>query len=87
MAVAGTLSNVRIAGIACAVPETIVSNEAFASRFGEEQMRKFEQMVGVRERRVSSAEQTSSDFAHRAALTLLCLAGYSLRLATSLGYS
>lgn len=71
MAVSGTLRNVRIAGVACAVPETVVDNDAFVERFGAEQMQKFEKMVGVKERRFSTPEQTSSDFACAAAKQLL----------------
>ena len=71
MAVSGTLRNVRISGIACAVPETVIGNDAFVERFGAEQMQKFEKMVGVKERRVSSSDQTASDFACAAAKQLL----------------
>ena len=70
MAVSGTFKNVRIAGIACAVPETVVDNAAFAERFGAEQMQKFEKMVGVKERRISTPDQTASDFACAAAKRL-----------------
>ena len=66
MAVSGTIQGVRIAGIACAVPETVVRNDAFFARFGEEQMQKFEKMVGVKERRMASLDDTTSDFACRA---------------------
>lgn len=66
MAITGTIHNVRISGIACAVPETIVKNDAFVSRFGDEQMQKFEKMVGVRERHVAPVGMTTSDLAFRA---------------------
>ena len=42
MAVSGTIQNVRIAGMACAVPSAVVGNDIFVSRFGAEQMEKFE---------------------------------------------
>lgn len=70
MSVSGTVRNVRVSGIACAVPETVVLNEAFVPRFGAEQMQKFEKMVGVKERRASRPDQTASDFACAAAMTL-----------------
>lgn len=66
MAVSGTIRGVRFSGIACAVPETVVTNDAFVARFGEEQMQKFEQMVGVKQRRMAPPELTTSDFAFRA---------------------
>lgn len=70
MAVSGTITGVRISGIACAVPETVVGNEVFAARFGGEQMAKFEKMVGVKERRISTVDQTASDFAFTSAQKL-----------------
>ena len=66
MAVFGTIHNVRISGIACAVPEKVVGNDFFVSRFGEEKMKNFEKMVGVRERHVAPAGMTTSDLAFRA---------------------
>ena len=34
MAVFGTIHNVRISGIACAVPEKVIGNDFFVSRWG-----------------------------------------------------
>lgn len=70
MAVSGTIRNVRIAGLACAVPSAVVGNDIFVSRFGAEQMEKFEKMVGVRERRFSDAKETTADLAFAAARLL-----------------
>ena len=70
MAISGTIHNVRISGIACAVPETVVGNDFFASRFGEEKMKNFEKMVGVKERHVAPNGMTTSDLAFRAACEL-----------------
>ena len=67
MALTGTIHNVRISGIACAVPESVVGNAFFASRFGEEKMKNFEKMVGVKERHVAPNGMTTSDLAFRAA--------------------
>ena len=66
MAISGTIQNVRISGIACAVPEAIVKNDVFVARFGAEQMQKFEKMVGVKERHVAPCGMTTSDLAFRA---------------------
>ena len=66
MAISGTIHNVRISGAACAVPERVVRNDVFAARFGEEQMQKFEKMVGVKERHVAPVGMTTSDLAFRA---------------------
>lgn len=66
MAISGTIQNVRISGIACAVPEMVVKNDVFVARFGAEQMQKFEKMVGVKERHVAPIGMTTSDLAFRA---------------------
>ena len=70
MAASGTIQNVRIAGMACAVPSAVVGNDIFVSRFGAEQMEKFEKMVGVRERRFSDAKESTADLAVAAASLL-----------------
>ena len=67
MAITGTIHNVRMSGIACAVPEKVVGNDFFISRFGEEKMKNFEKMVGVKERHVAPNGMTTSDLAFRAA--------------------
>lgn len=66
MAISGTIQNVRISGVACAVPEMVVKNDVFVARFGAEQMQKFEKMVGVKERHVAPSGMTTSDLAFRA---------------------
>lgn len=70
MAIKGTVENVAIAGMACAVPADRRDNSDFVSRFGQEQMAKFEKMVGVRERRFAADGETTADLAHVAALRL-----------------
>lgn len=67
MAIQGTIHNVRISGMACAVPEKVVGNDFFIARFGEDKMKNFEKMVGVRERHVAPNGMTTSDLAFRAA--------------------
>lgn len=66
MATSGTIGNVAICGMACAVPQNVVSNAIFLDRFGVEQMSKFEKMVGVIERHVADG-QTTADLAYLAA--------------------
>jgi 3-oxoacyl-[acyl-carrier-protein] synthase III len=63
--------NFRIAGMATAVPANSVAVEHFAAQFGEENMRKFSQMTGVREVRRAHPAQTASDLAFLAAEDLL----------------
>ena len=70
MAIKGTVENVAIVGMACAVPADCRDNVDFAKRFGQEQMAKFEKMVGVRERRIAANGDTTADLAHAAAVRL-----------------
>lgn len=70
MAVSGTVSNVTISGMACAVPQRHVENKGFSTTFGDEQMAKFEKMVGVIGRHVTDETVSTADLAFQAALRL-----------------
>lgn len=70
MAVAGVIAGVRLTRLACAVPSNVVANDRFVRTFGEEQMQKFEKMVGVKERRMTSDAVTTSVLAACAAKRL-----------------
>ena len=70
MAVCGTIDNVAVCGMACAIPQRRVDNAGFSSTFGDEQMSKFEKMVGVVERRVSGETESTADLAFSAAKKL-----------------
>ncbi len=67
----GILKNVEIKGIACAVPERIVNNEDYYKTFGEESVRKFINMTGVKSRHVAMDEQCSSDLCYIAAKNVM----------------
>ncbi len=67
----GVLKNVEIKGIACAVPNHIVNNEEFFGVFGEESVKKFINMTGVKTRRVAIDEQCASDLCYVAAKNLM----------------
>ncbi len=65
-------SNIKIAGIAAAVPKNRdIIAEKYGSVFGEEMVAKFSKTTGVTERRVAPEEQTASDLAYAAADALL----------------
>ena len=64
-------NNIRIAGIAGAVPKKIVKSEEYVDVFGESTVQKFVEMTGVRERRVTFEHQTASDLGYAAAEKLL----------------
>lgn len=63
--------NIRVAGIACAVPSNEVRTESYKSLFGEEEVEKFMEMTGVCASRRTSEHQTCSDLGFRAATELL----------------
>lgn len=60
-----TFENIRIAGIAAAVPKNReILSERYNDLFGEESVRAFSKTTGVLERRVAKEEQTASDLAY-----------------------
>lgn len=63
--------NIKISGIAAAVPENILATESFKPIFGEEEVDKFIDMVGVKESHRTSEHQTASDLGFVAAKRLL----------------
>ena len=64
--------NIRVAGIAATVPENVLKTESFKPVFGEEDVDKFIDMVGVKESHRTSEHQTASDLGFVAAMRLLC---------------
>ncbi len=63
--------NIRVAGVACAVPSNEVKTESYKSLFGDEEVEKFMDMTGVRASHRTSEHQTASDLGYRAAKELL----------------
>lgn len=63
--------DIKIAGIASAIPTEIVKVDSFNSLFGEETVRKFKTMTGVEEFRKASNVQTASDLGFAAAERLI----------------
>ena len=66
-----SFNNIKIAGIASAVPTKVVKSTDFNDKFGEEAVQKFVDMTGVKEHRESFDHQTASDFGYVAAERLL----------------
>lgn len=69
--------NIRVAGVACAVPANEVKTEAYKPLFGGEEVEKFMEMTGVRASHRTSEFQTCSDLGYRAARELLQKKGIS----------
>ncbi|HEX2925414.1 MAG TPA: ketoacyl-ACP synthase III [Ruminiclostridium sp.] len=72
----GIIKNVEIKGIACAVPKHIVNTEEYFSKFGEENVRKFINMTGVKRRHVALDEQCASDLCYVSARNLMKKLGW-----------
>lgn len=70
MAVSGVINGIKFSELACSVPSCEVNNEGFAVEFGADQIGKFEKMVGVKERRVTSGAESTSSLAIEAARKL-----------------
>ncbi len=64
-------NNIRVSGIACAVPKNKIYTESFKPLFGEEEVDKFIEMTGVRSSHRTSEHQTTSDLGYFAAKQLL----------------
>ncbi|MBK6564123.1 MAG: ketoacyl-ACP synthase III [Saprospiraceae bacterium] len=63
--------NIKISGIACAVPKNIVKTDSFKDQFGEAEVDKFKLMTGIQETRRTSKHQTASDLCYTAAEKLI----------------
>ena len=64
-------NNIRVSGVACAVPKQVVTTRSYKSVFGESEVEKFIEMTGVEETRRTLEHQTCSDLGFRAARELL----------------
>ena len=67
--------NIRVAGVACAVPRNEVKSESYKPVFGDEEVDKFIAMTGVKASHRTLEHQTCSDLGYRAARELLAHKG------------
>ena len=72
-------NNIRVSGVACAVPKQVVTTRSYKSVFGESEVEKFIEMTGVEESRRTLEHQTCSDLGFRAARELLAKKVFNLR--------
>lgn len=63
--------NIRVGGVACAVPTQEVKTESYKSLFGDEEVEKFMAMTGVKASHRTTDHQTASDLGFRAAKELM----------------
>jgi len=64
-------NNMKISGIASAVPTKVVKSTDYSDKFGAESIQKFIEMTGVQEHREALNHQTASDLGFVAAVKLL----------------
>jgi 3-oxoacyl-[acyl-carrier-protein] synthase-3 len=80
----GIVKNVRIAGIASAVPERVLSLDDDAQVFGRTEIDRISQNIGVRTRHVASPATCTSDLCRAAASRLLDDLGWERRTVDAL---
>lgn len=66
-----SFKDIKISGVACAVPSNKISSESYIPMFGEEAVQKFIEMTGVKFSCRTSDHQTCSDLGFRAASELI----------------
>lgn len=64
-------NNIKISGIACAVPKQVVNVDEFIPKYGEEFVRKFKEKTGIHQYHKVSEYQTASDLGFVAAEKIL----------------
>lgn len=67
--------NIKVAGVACAVPKNEIKTESYKPIFGDEEVEKFMAMTGVKASHRTLEHQTCSDLGFRAARELLAHKG------------
>lgn len=72
----GTLYNVSVTGICCAVPDNPKQTEDYIETFGVDCVEKFIKMTGVNHRYISKPTQTSSDLCYVSAEALFSKFGW-----------
>jgi 3-oxoacyl-[acyl-carrier-protein] synthase-3 len=72
-----TFNNIKIGGIAAAVPSKVEKTTNFNKVFGEEDVKKFMEQTGILETRRTSKHQTTSDLGYVAAKKILDERGIS----------
>lgn len=65
-----TFKDVKISGIACALPKNQVTTDSYTEYFGEDAIEQFKSVTGIKSRRLSNGKQTASDLCFVAAREL-----------------
>lgn len=64
-------NNIKVSGITCVMPSTVVPTDSYKSLFGVEEVEKFMNMTGITQTRRTAPHQTASDMATTAARHLM----------------
>ena len=64
-------NNIKISGMACAIPRNVIRPDDFKDKFGNEEVEKFKQMTGITESRRTDRYQTAGDLCYTAAEYLI----------------
>lgn len=67
----GSLPDVAVVGISCAVPNNLISTENYADAFNPDDIAKFIKLTGIKQRYIVNPYQTASDLCFKAALSLM----------------
>ena len=73
----GCIDNIRICGLASAVPKRFIDNEVFAEQMGGKRNKRQIMLTGIKTRHICGEGQTASDFATFAADKLLTHLGWN----------
>jgi 3-oxoacyl-[acyl-carrier-protein] synthase-3 len=65
------IPGVRLAGISCAIPETVEDTSTDIRLYGEDEARKFSESTGIKSRRIVDSQTCTSDLCQAAAEDLL----------------
>lgn len=66
-----SFNNIKIAGVASAVPTTVIDVDSFAEQYGQDTVDKFKESTGITQYHKTSKYQTASDLGYVAAEKLL----------------
>lgn len=72
-----TFKNVKLSGMACALPGKKMNTDDYIDYYGKESVEQFKKTTGIESRYISNGKQTSSDLCYVAARELMKKKGYT----------
>lgn len=74
--IGAAFENVKITGVACAVPDNIVYTEDYIERFSEKEIKRFIKTTGIKSRYLAKEKQCTSDLCYVSAKKIMEHKGY-----------